>query len=261
MRDDFSKTAKELLAKRVSYKCSNPKCKKITIGAHTLVDRSINLGVAAHIHAASSGGPRYSEEMKSEDRKSIQNGIWLCQNCAKLIDTDIARYSPKVLLNWKSVAEQESLSVITNDFIQHNNNSLSENRIKVNKKLYNEVSEANSMIIELINLTAISNKEKREISYYIGLQIAQFTQDNGFYIQDEISLQCVGTFVGVSDIFASKKSTRESSLENYRRNLRASLKLLKTINSEGIVDTTKKTPLMARYNELLEENTKEDFLN
>ncbi|WP_338841237.1 hypothetical protein [Flavobacterium ginsenosidimutans] len=261
MRDDFSKPAKEILAKRVSYKCSNPKCKKITIGAHTLIDKTINLGVAAHIHAASIGGPRYCEEMKSEDRKSIQNGIWLCQNCAKLIDTDICRYSPKELLKWKSQAENESLSIINNDFNQHYNSSLFESRIKVNEKLFNEVSEANSLINELINLTGISNKERHNIGYYIGLQVAQFIQDNDFYIQDEIGLQCIGTFVAVSDIFDSKNTTREETLDNFRRNVRASLKLLKSINSDGIIDTTKKTPLMARYNELLEENSKDDFLN
>lgn len=261
MRDDFSKAAKEILAKRVSYKCSNPKCKKVTIGAHTVIEKTINLGVAAHIHAASVGGPRYSKEMKSEDRKSIQNGIWLCQNCAKLIDTDINKYSSKELLNWKSMAEKESLAIITNDFIQQNHNCLFESRVKVNEKLYNEVSEANSIINELINLSGISNKEKQDISYYVGLQVAQFSQDNGFYIQDEVGLQCVGTFVGVSDIFDSKKSIREKALEDYRRNIRASLTLLKSIDSEGIIDTKKKTPLMARYNELIMEKSKDDFLN
>ena len=30
----------------------------------------------------------YDESMTTEERKSFDNGIWLCQSCSKLIDTD-----------------------------------------------------------------------------------------------------------------------------------------------------------------------------
>jgi len=33
------------------------------------------------------------------------NGIWLCQSCAKLIDSDLAKYTKEVLLDWKETAE------------------------------------------------------------------------------------------------------------------------------------------------------------
>jgi len=260
MRDEFPKPIKEILAKRVSYKCSNPNCKKITVGAHSNEEKIVNIGVAAHIYAASVGGPRYSLEMKSEDRKSITNGIWLCQNCAKLIDSDIVKYSSRELSSWKLIAEKESLSVISNEHNYHNNISLFENRIKINEKLYNELSEANSLINELIHLKDVSRKEKNDIAYYIGLQVAQFTQDNGFYIQDEISVQCLGTFVGASDIFSSKKTIRDEALEIYRKNIRVSLKLLKSIDSDGIIDTTRKTPLMNYYNKLEIKESQDDFI-
>jgi ribosomal protein L37AE/L43A len=47
-----------------------------------------NIGVAAHISGAAPGGPRYDASMSSEARKSINNGIWLCANCARLVDGD-----------------------------------------------------------------------------------------------------------------------------------------------------------------------------
>lgn len=31
--DDFSPAVKDILAKRAAYRCSNPACKKITVGA------------------------------------------------------------------------------------------------------------------------------------------------------------------------------------------------------------------------------------
>lgn len=105
-RDDFSLATKELLANRVDRKCSNPSCRKLTCGANTDPDKITNIGVASHICAAAKGGPRYDESMTTEERKSFDNGIWLCQSCSKLIDTDTARYTKEVLLRWKKIAEE-----------------------------------------------------------------------------------------------------------------------------------------------------------
>ncbi len=105
-RDDFSLATKELLANRVGRKCSNPSCRKLTCGANTDPDKITNIGVASHICAAAKGGPRYDESMTPEERKAFDNGIWLCQSCSKLIDTDTIRYTKEVLLRWKKVAEE-----------------------------------------------------------------------------------------------------------------------------------------------------------
>lgn len=105
-RDDFSYTTKELLANRVGRKCSNPLCRKLTCGANNDPDKIVNIGVAAHICAASKGGPRYDENMSSKERKSFENGIWLCQSCSKLIDSDTTRYTKELLLEWKTISEK-----------------------------------------------------------------------------------------------------------------------------------------------------------
>jgi hypothetical protein len=101
MRDDFSDNTKKVLAHRVGYVCSNPHCKKPTSGPQKDREKSVNIGVAAHITAASPGGKRYNEHLSTEERKSIENGIWLCQNCAKLIDNDEERYPVDLLEQWK----------------------------------------------------------------------------------------------------------------------------------------------------------------
>lgn len=64
-----------------------------------------NLGVAAHIAAASPGGARYDAEMSAQQRSDISNGIWLCQTHAKLIDDDELNYPLATLREWKEVAE------------------------------------------------------------------------------------------------------------------------------------------------------------
>lgn len=101
-RDDFSKNVVRRLAMRAGYICSNPACLAFTIGpALGSDDDSVNIGIAAHITAAASGGPRYDDSLSPAKRSSILNGIWLCQNCAKLIDSDPLHFSTEMLLAWK----------------------------------------------------------------------------------------------------------------------------------------------------------------
>ena len=110
MRDDFSSKDKETLAKRGGYRCSNPKCRQPTSGPQKDPSKSINVGVAAHITAASPGGPRYDSSLSPDQRKNISNGIWLCQKCAKLIDNDQLRYTAIKLQGWKKTAEDIALT-------------------------------------------------------------------------------------------------------------------------------------------------------
>src|SRR5437867_11844062 len=112
MRDDFSEPVKRTLADRVAKMCSNPDCRALTSGPQLDPMKVLNLGVAAHITAASEGGPRFNASLTEEQRSGINNGIWLCQNCAKLVDNDSARYSEDLLRSWKQTAEQRTLESI-----------------------------------------------------------------------------------------------------------------------------------------------------
>lgn len=108
-RDDFTEITKDIMAKRVGYRCSNPTCRKLTCGPNDNHLKSSNIGVAAHICAAAPGGKRYDPNMTPEERKSIDNGIWLCQSCSKLIDSDDLRYTVALLHNWKRISEEIAL--------------------------------------------------------------------------------------------------------------------------------------------------------
>ncbi len=104
-RDEFSAAIKDTLAKRVGFRCSNPGCRQATSGPQEDAHGVVNVGVAAHITAASAGGPRYNPNLDSAERGAIANGIWLCQTCAKLVDSDETAYSVDRLRDWKRTAE------------------------------------------------------------------------------------------------------------------------------------------------------------
>ena len=112
MRDDFPDEVKRVIANRANLVCSNPDCESSTGGPQDGPSKALNIGVAAHITAASPGGPRYEPALAPEQRKSAVNGVWLCQNCAKLVDNDPFFYDTELLRAWKKIREHSALHSI-----------------------------------------------------------------------------------------------------------------------------------------------------
>ena len=108
-RDNFKKSIIDKLKARVAHRCSNPDC-RVPTSAATSDDGVNNIGIAAHITAASPGGPRYNASFSANERKSIDNAIWLCANCSIEIDRDTKKYTVNLLQNWKDTAEKASRS-------------------------------------------------------------------------------------------------------------------------------------------------------
>lgn len=104
-RDNFSQKVITTLAGRVAYRCSNPFCRRITIGPNTVRDKTTLIGVAAHITAAAPRGPRYNPDLTNLQRSDINNGIWLCCNCSTIIDKDEQAFPVSLLVKWRIEAE------------------------------------------------------------------------------------------------------------------------------------------------------------
>lgn len=179
-RDDFSESTKTLLAKRAGFRCSNPSCRKPTSGSNVDPNKATNIGVAAHICAAALGGPRYDSEMTPEERKSPQNGIWLCQSCSKLIDSDSLRYSKETLNTWKKIAETVSAlelerpSAANISSIDHGTTELQNNRWFIQRDKHSSVSFGYKSVDDFCKLT---DGSVVLISGYIGIDIDIFVQN------------------------------------------------------------------------------------
>jgi hypothetical protein len=112
LRDDFNEAVKRTLAARVGNACSSPDCRALTSGPQDDPTKALNVGVAAHITGAAPGGPRYDALLTADQRRHADNGIWLCQNCAKLVDNDTLQFPEEVLRAWKTIAEYRARSTI-----------------------------------------------------------------------------------------------------------------------------------------------------
>lgn len=142
---DFSQTTKDLLAKKVGFRCSDPFCRKLTIGASADGSKAINVGEAAHITAAEPGGPRYDSIITEEQRKAEANGIWLCRTHAAMVDRDETYFTVELLLRWKALAEKES-----NEAIQ---GIVSVERNQFNLRvLYDDLKACSEKIEEIISI-------------------------------------------------------------------------------------------------------------
>jgi hypothetical protein len=108
-RHEFSSVTRKTLAERSGYRCSNPECGAATVGP-SLVDpeASARVGMAAHIRAASPKGPRYSKQQTKAQRTSADNGLWMCETCGKLVDSDESGHTVTELREWKQSAERKA---------------------------------------------------------------------------------------------------------------------------------------------------------
>ena len=108
-RDEFTRGTKYRLGARVAWRCSQPACRRSTIGPKQGDPRGVlTAGEAGHITAAISGGPRYDSTLTSKQRKDMSNGIWLCSTCSDIIDKDFQNYSVATLRQWRDLAERDA---------------------------------------------------------------------------------------------------------------------------------------------------------
>lgn len=111
-RDEFLANVKRDLCDRVGALCSRPDCRIFTKGPRADSNKAKSIGRAAHIHAAAPGGPRYDANQTPEQRRSFENGIWLCANHASEVDDDESRFSADELRGWKRDAEELAQGMI-----------------------------------------------------------------------------------------------------------------------------------------------------
>ena len=107
-RDDFSPRTKEIISKRASFICSEPDCRSLTLCPSDAEPKKfIYIGKVAHITAASQEGPRFDSSLTPEQRSSPDNGIFLCSNCADMIDKNNGvDFTVTLLKIWKNEHEK-----------------------------------------------------------------------------------------------------------------------------------------------------------
>lgn len=106
----FSNRTVYQLAEAADHCCARCHHKTSYFDANT--NKRIGFGRAAHIVAASSGGPRSDPLYTVEQLKAADNGVHLCANCADLVDKDPDRNPVEYLQNMQRAAEARTLASV-----------------------------------------------------------------------------------------------------------------------------------------------------
>jgi hypothetical protein len=264
MRDNFSLDLKETLAKRTGYRCSNPACRQLTTGPHDEPSKSINIGVAAHITAASIRGPRYDVRLSSTERKAIRNGIWLCQKCAKLIDSDVSKYDKDVLFEWKKIAELSAINEIEGRINLSKNQIISSDelytkRLSSYQKLYSATQKAASIVGELFDLEEISLEEANEIVSSIVFEICRVTDEDTFYLDHETNVHTIGAFIGVADDLTIENADEKlKAKNNFYQQIRIVYRRIESFRDNGMIDTSIVSPIIIYFRQTKKQKDIED---
>ena len=175
---DFREPVKKTLAGKAGYRCSNPFCRKSTIGANANGSGTISIGEAAHITAAQPGGARYDASLDDEQRKSEKNGIWLCRNHAAMIDRDEQFFTVELLTKWKIEAEKEAnariLGLDSSEKLLYSLRVLLDDLNVCNKEI-SAIRDYNRAIVISPNKLPVTNdyeKKLEELSDAIGMEYA-----------------------------------------------------------------------------------------
>src|ERR1700738_70313 len=119
-RDEFTAKTKIAVAQRANHCCSFRGCPQITSGpSDEGPEAVIVVGKAAHIHGAASGpgSRRYLASMSPEERKHINNAIWLCSTHADMIDRDDVTFTADDLRAMKREHEDKIRAIQRNAII------------------------------------------------------------------------------------------------------------------------------------------------
>lgn len=84
--------------------CAHPDCDQELVD----IEAEFVIGVIAHIHAESPGGPRYDPDMSEEERSSVSNLMVLCPTHHTMIDQNPGEYPAELLKDWKQEHEQKA---------------------------------------------------------------------------------------------------------------------------------------------------------
>lgn len=196
-RDDFSQLTKEKLAKTVGFMCSKPECMEITVGPNGDFSKAINLGIAAHICAASENGPRYDPLMTSEERKSFENGIWLCLKHGRQVDVDKDSYSKELLKDWKNKAMTKA-----RDRLQQNDDYQIKTYSKIDKKILSKISSTmkDSNSKEMIkNFDYGNDYNRRDLNLLY--ELSDYLSEKHHKIKDEELKKEITAFKNALEIF------------------------------------------------------------
>lgn len=103
------------LRKRIAYICCTRLFRRLTVKRAAQGDGIVRQCKAAHMQAASPGGPRAKSRASDLECRSSNNGLWLRYICARELDDNRSKYPAELFRRRKVEAEAQVEELATQD--------------------------------------------------------------------------------------------------------------------------------------------------
>lgn len=111
-------------------------------------------------------------------------------------------------------------------------------RLEIYEGLMSKVSEASSLMDDIIENSELNDEERRAIAFEAGLNVMEYTDKNDMYLNNEIVLHCGGPFIGALDIFdMSKGEEKSNQIKEFKKGIKITCDMIK--KESGIEELNK----------------------
>lgn len=165
-----------------------------------------------------------------------------------------------MLSGWKQVAEKTATLEIEGKVPKSVvSDNLLDKQIEAYQTLYYAVKKASGIIGDLFATEELSNEIKQAIAFHVGLEIAELTDSESFFLDHEVIVHTVATFVGLEDIFdINNPVTRQAEIDKFRKNIRNAYRMIESIRDTGKIDQSIKSPIVEYFDSLKQIQDRED---
>ncbi|MFA6093895.1 MAG: hypothetical protein WCU88_10090 [Elusimicrobiota bacterium] len=131
-------------------------------------------------------------------------------------------------------------------------------RLKIYEELYTRIDKTAEIAHIVIEEAGHSNEDRHAMMSEGILALTGFCDRNAMYLNEELALHAMATFVGAEDIFKMNPAAKKRALEKYREDVLAAKRMVR--KESGIMDIEKhftsitqakhSSPLIEYYREL-----------
>ena len=92
-------------------------------------------------------------------------------------------------------------------------------RLHIYEELYRKIGEARRIADDIIENPKYSKEERKELLSEVILDLAEYTDENNLYINDDVAVHCIATWMDVDNIYYIKDSKeKQKELEKFGNN-------------------------------------------
>jgi hypothetical protein len=134
-----------------------------------------------------------------------------------------------------------------------------EKRMQIYEELFRKLTDGQAVAEEIMKSDKHSAEERHAMISAVVLDLAEYCDANALYLNEELTLHCVGTFMGSEDVADIKNSRKQNeAAQHVRENVKSAKQMIKA--EAGIEKLNRffgrmtrsklSSPLIDRYREL-----------